>query len=470
MSGSKLSRRDFLRFGAYVGAGALLAACAPAAAPVEEQAAEPEEPAAPTEAPAPAVEEATMVYWSWAESNFPHFEYMTDLWNEANSDGPKITFEGILVPSSAETITKGMNAMAAGSGIPDIFLIEITPFSKFLKDDPPLAEQYLLDLTPALEQYNANWKDDYIGFDPYTWQGKVYGFEVGLCPCGYYYRKDLFDELGIETPLETWEDWMTAGQQMADAGHALSATDYGTGQWIMTLYQAGGALFDVDGQLSIEEERGYKSLELIMESAKAEIQYMTSEYWGAPHYAALNDGSVAGVLSAIWYSPHVLKPNIDEQHHGKWRVQHLPTWKTSGAWGGPDFNTRLTSTWGGTSLTIPRSSEHPELTFDYLAWCMLTDEGGASVYQNMGQMPMVKSVIHDDSVTDIPDDFYGGQAISKVFADIADDIPPKYPHPFWAETDTELGNIVLPAYEGDATYEELIHQAADKVRELMATV
>jgi len=42
----------------------------------------------------------------------------------------------------------------------------------------------------------------------------------------------------------------------------------------------------------------------------------------------------------------------------------------------------------------------------------------------MQQMPMVKSVIHDDSVTNIPDDFYGGQAINKVFADLADQIHP----------------------------------------------
>ena len=91
------------------------------------------------------------------------------------------------------------------------------------------------------------------------------------------------------------------------------------------------------------------------------------------------------------------------------------------------------------------------------------------MFQNMGQMPMVKSVIHDDSVTGIPDDFYGGQPINKVFADVADEIPPKYPHPFWNEADTELAKIMLPAYEGEGTYEDLIAQAADAIRDVMAS-
>jgi len=457
-----LSRREFLYGASAAGLGLILAACAPVATPepVEEE---------PEEAASPAMEEATIVYWSWAESNFPHFEHMVDLWNEQNADGPKLTFDGVLVPSSEETITKGMNAMAAGSGVPDVLLVEISHFSKFLKDDPPLCEQYLTNFVPALDEYNGNWQDDYIGFAPYTWEGKVYGFEVGLCPTAYYYRQDLFEEVGIEMPLETWEDWMAAGEKMLDAGHAMVAFDTSSlNEFIMEFYQAGGQLFDPNGAPAIEEERAYKTMELIISAAQSGIRWQTTEYWGPPHYAALNDGTVAGVISAIWYSPHVLKPNIDEVYHGLWRVQPMPTWTTSGPWGGPTFETRKTSTWGGTSLTIPKQSEHPELTFDYMAFAMLSEAGGASVYQNMGQMPMVKSVIHDDSVTDIPDDFYGGQAINKVFADIADDIPPKFPNPFWNEAEQALNKQILPALENEGTYEELIAIAADEIREQIA--
>jgi ABC-type glycerol-3-phosphate transport system substrate-binding protein len=470
MCARKLSRRELLRLGTMTGAGVLLAACAPPAAPQPPAAVEPTKPPEAATAPAPpAAEEASMVYWTWAESNFPHFQQQAERWNKEMTGKPKIKFEGILVPSTDETIQKGMNAMAAGTGLPDIFLIEISQVSKFLKGEPPLGEQYLVDIKPSLQAYNGNWEKDYLGFAPYTWQGRVYGFEIGLCPTAYYYRQDLFDEVGIKMPLATWEDWMAAGEEMKRAKHAMCAFDTTSlNEFIMEFYQAGGALFDQEGNLKVEDERAYKALDLIIGAVKSGVRWPTEAYWGPPHYAALNDGTVAGVISAIWYSPHVLKANAQDTA-GKWRVQPMPAWQTSGTWGGPDYDTRQTSTWGGTALTIPKQSTHPELTFDYLAFSLLTKEGATSVYEVMGQMPVVKAVIHDDTVTNIPDEFYGGQAINKVFADLADFIPPKYPNPYWNEAEQELNKTIAPAMAGEDTSENLIHNAADEIRNIMAT-
>jgi ABC-type glycerol-3-phosphate transport system substrate-binding protein len=381
---------------------------------------------------------------------------------------PKLKFDGVLVPSSDETVTKGMNAMAAGSGVPDIFLVEIGQVSKFLKGSPTLAEQYLASMNDMLSQFNGNWQTDYLGFAPYTWAGKVFGIEIGLSPTAYYYRKDLFDKVGVTMPLVTWDDWMNAGDKMKAAGHAMCAFDTtGDTEFIMDLYQAGGALFDKDGNLTLKDERAYKSVELVISAANAGKRWATSGFWGPPHYAALNDGTVAGVVSAIWYSSFILKSQA-KATSGNWRVQPMPTWTTSGTWGGANFNTRNTSTWGGTSLTIPKQSADPQLTFDFLAFSMLTKEGATSVYKNMQQMPVVKTVIHDDSITNIPDDFYGGQAINKVFADMADAIPPKFPDPYWNEAETEFGKIIAPLMKGQGTYQSQVDSAADAIKKIMA--
>ncbi len=459
----KVSRRQMLKMVVIAGAGSALAACS-SPAPATQQPA-----AAATNAPvqqAPTAQEVTITMWTWADANFPHFKAQADRWNSTMTGKPKIKYNGVLVPDS--TITKGMNAMAAGSGIPDIFLIEIGQVSKFFKGSPNLAEQNLMDITPKLDLYNANWKKDYIGFDPYTFKGKVYGFEVGLAPTAYYYRKDLFDQAGITMPLKTWDDFMAAGEKMKAAGHGMTAFDTTSdAEFIMDYYQSGGKLFDANGQLSLEDDRAYKTFQMLIESTKSGIRWGTEAYWGPPHYAALNDGTVAGVLSAIWYSSFILKPNA-KALSGKWRVQPMPAWTTSGTWGGPTFETRDTSTWGGTALTIPLKSANPDITFDYLAFSMLTKEGAESVYKNMQQMPMVKSVIHDDSITNIPDEYYGGQAINKVFADIADNIPSKYPGPNWAEADTELGKLNAQALSGNANYEALIKSASDKIKQIIA--
>ena len=160
----KLTRRDMLKALGLGAAGAVLVACAPAspttapataatAAPAAEATEATEAPQAtvvPTTAVATpaAQQEVTMTYWSWADSNFPHFQQQADRWNQTMTDKPKIKFVPVLVPSSDEVVQKGMNAMAAGSGIPDIYLIETGQVSKFLKGNPPLCKQYLLDLVP----------------------------------------------------------------------------------------------------------------------------------------------------------------------------------------------------------------------------------------------------------------------------------------------------------------------------------
>jgi ABC-type glycerol-3-phosphate transport system substrate-binding protein len=476
----KMSRREMLKMTAMAGAGFVLASCStPPAATAEPATAAPAaaeptkapeatQPPAPTTAPAANTQEVTITYWTWAEANFPHFQKQADRWNQSMTDKPKIKFNGVLVPSTDETISKGMNAMAAGSGVPDVFLIEISQMSKFIKGSPTLAEQYLVALNDMLGTYNSKWESDYLGWAPYTWGGKTYGFEIGLCPVAYYYRADLFEQAGIKMPLESWEDWMAAGEVMKKAGHAMCAFDTtGPNELIMTLYQAGGSLFDTSGNLTLQDERAYKALELIISAAKSGVRWPTEAFWGAPHYAALNDGSVAGVISAIWYSSFVLKVQAKDQA-GKWRVQPMPAWKTSAPWGGDKYNTRKTSTWGGTALTIPKQSANPQTTFDFLAFSLLTKEGATSAYQVLQQMPIVKSVIHDDSVTNIPDDFYGGQAANKVFADLADYIPPKYPSPFWNEAEQEIGKILAPLMKGDGTYQSQLDSAAEAIKNVIA--
>jgi ABC-type glycerol-3-phosphate transport system substrate-binding protein len=466
MNDKKVSRRDMLRMTALISTGMVVAGCAaPTQAPAAQQ---PTKAGGPTTAPA-SQEPETLTLWDWDETSLKFYQSQIDRWNEVNTGKPKLKFDGVLVPDSGEVVNKGMNALAANSGVPNCFQVEISLFSKFLKGKKPLAEDYLVDMVSMLDMYNANWKNDYIGFAPYTWNGKVYAFENGLCPTAYYYRKDLFDAAGITMPLETWEDWMIAGEKMKAAGHAMCAFDTtGLNEFIMEFYQAGGQLFDGTGKLTVEEERAYKSLELIISAAKSGVRWPTEGYWGAPHYAALNDGTVAGVISAIWYSPFVLKTNV-KNSSGNWRVQPMPAWAKSGAWGGPNYDTRKTSTWGGTGMTIPRQSTHPQLTFDWMAFAMLTKEGASDLWKIMQQMPMVKSVIHDGNVTNVPDEYYGGQAINKVFADLADQIPPKYPAPFWNEAEQALNKIIAPAMAGEDTYEKLIKKAADEYRKTVAT-
>jgi len=73
-------------------------------------------------------------------------------------------------------------------------------------------------------------------------------------------------------PLETWDDWMAAGEKMKAAGHAMCAFDKTSlNEFIMEYYQSGGQLFDKSGELAVEEDRAYKALELVISAAKRAV-------------------------------------------------------------------------------------------------------------------------------------------------------------------------------------------------------
>lgn len=138
-------------------------------------------------------------------------------------------------------------AMAAADRIPDM-----------------LALGGLVDLT---ERYNA-W-DGSAGIDPNlmkaaTIDGKIYGIPAFLFIDWLYYRKDWFDEAGLEPP-DTWEAVREAAIALTDAdndryGFGLRGGDGGQGavQGVMRAY--GGLSIDDDGVPVIDREKAIEAI------------------------------------------------------------------------------------------------------------------------------------------------------------------------------------------------------------------
>src|SRR5688500_11232736 len=123
-----------------------------------------------------------------------------------------------------DLVTKALAAYAAGSGVPDAIGIEISQFSRFMQRG--VAEQTLLDLTDRV----ADVRDQFFEsrWAPYAVNGKVYAVESGYPLSVYYYRQDLFEEYGIETPIESWDQLMEIGRTVTvPQGKAVAAVTTG---------------------------------------------------------------------------------------------------------------------------------------------------------------------------------------------------------------------------------------------------
>lgn len=231
LGAGKLTRRQFVTrasaLGLSAGAiGSILAACgggeeeeaAPPAPPEEAPPPEPEAapPAAPTEASdAIAVEAAkqfagttiNIVWESGLQANDPKIVWGPD-WEELT--GIKIN---VIELDHADIFTKGLAEHIAGSGAHDILTIEPAWIPDFAAAGAiiPVDDFIGQYLNPAdLEDYHPLYKGMSV------FQGQNYGFFDDGDTLILYYRKDLFEELGLSPPA-TWDEIPTIAQKIRDA-------------------------------------------------------------------------------------------------------------------------------------------------------------------------------------------------------------------------------------------------------------
>ncbi|MCD6030918.1 MAG: extracellular solute-binding protein family 1, partial [Thermomicrobiales bacterium] len=135
-------------------------------------------------------------------------------------------------------------ALASGQGAPDMAEVEIARFSQFLKGDR-------VPFVPLTERIGAEVDNIYkpAASDPWTWAGEIYGLGNELNAVVLTYRQDILDELGVETPFETWDQVIEAGKQIAANGETktFAVHDIAFGDWFQMAQVAGTSLFDAEG-------------------------------------------------------------------------------------------------------------------------------------------------------------------------------------------------------------------------------
>ncbi len=202
-------------------------------------------PAASTTASAPASASGPVeiTVWAWE----PTLKDVVTAFQAANPD-IKVNLQH--VGGAGDTYTKLDNALAAGSGAPDVAQVEYYAIGQYAIPGK------LADLT----QFGAG--DLQSKFTTGTWNavtqansGKIYGLPVDSGPMALFYNKATFDKAGVTKPPATWEEFYQAAKKI----HALGknyyiTTDNGDAGFATSMmWLAGAKLFGVaDGQVTID--------------------------------------------------------------------------------------------------------------------------------------------------------------------------------------------------------------------------
>lgn len=414
----RISRREFLRAAGVAAGATVLAACAPAAPA-------PAAPAAPAaeEKAAAVKEEVKLTFWGFATNRNKWYIALAKKYKEQHAE---VTVD-VQEIAYQEMHDKVLTTLVAGTGAPDIADIEISRFGQYVKGER-------IGFLPLNERLGDDVKNLYerSALSPWSWQGKYYGIGNELNACLLFYRHDLLKEAEIEYPIKTWEEFAQKGKDyVAKTGKkwvSLSPTgwDY---WWIIA--QAFNGFFDAEGKPSFDNEGGVKTMQMLADWRwKNDIVVMRAE--AAAWYGQMTAGEFAVHLGAPWMQGF-MKDNAADLK-GKWEMQLLPLWEDgSGAQSG---------TYGGTGTCITEQSKYPDVAWDFIRFCNLTNDGVLLGFEMQNLYPTWKPAWEDKRMQ-FQDPYFNNQQPYTFITEGANYMPPLNNSPWWPEVTDAFSRLVI---------------------------
>ncbi len=236
---------------------------------------------------------------------------------------------------------------------------------------------------PALWQYIQP-LDDYIKADnmdladfPQAYlipgQNKE-GLQVGLPLRGHaytlFYRKDVFDQLGLKTP-ETWADVEAAAQTIQEKTDLVGITPYyglTGGQnmftWMAMLWSNGGDIFDAQWKPTFNNEAGLEATQRYVDWVnKLKIAPETTRAFGESEgQTEFAQGRAAMWLGLSWYYANFSNPKLSTPE-----VVKGTAFVPSPAWEGKGDAATYGYIW---EVGVFKDSKNKEAAWEYLKWML----------------------------------------------------------------------------------------------------
>lgn len=452
-----LSRRDFLRASAGVTGVALLAACAPGAAPSGGQAT----------APGASRVEITFMGWGGTEEDEGVKAAIAQF--ESEQDEVKVTW----LHTPENYLEKLLTDIAAGTA-PDTAFIGSDIFRTFIRDS------LLLDITDKLTGDSLLGAEDYFiepqERDRCTQDGKWYG--IGSCWVAphIYYNADIFEEEGIEPPSNdpeqawSWDRFVevaialtkdSSGRQPNDSGFDPDNVErYGVDwpHWSLPIHSAivgnNGDWIDPNtGLLALDQPAATEAIQKIADLVlvhRVNPAGTAMQALGMSNSQMLENGRMAMAIDGSWALA--------------WMHKIAPRLGTGVL---PGISART-----GTSMQAHlhsgfASSKHPEESWEWLRFLStpfyqtqfckigLWLPSQTDLMTEQGLATWITEGVHPEGYVDIPTKFlpqYGSVL---------------YQPPGWAEADQIITPALDKVWVGDATAEQAMAEAVPSANKVL---
>jgi arabinosaccharide transport system substrate-binding protein len=402
--------------------------------------------------------QATMRLWTFASNHSVPYQKAVPSF-EANNPG--VTLDVQLVHGDAVN-SRLRAAFWADLDVPDLVEVEISRAGSFFRGPPD--DVGFIDLVPLLKKTGYYDRIVKTRYAPYTSRGKIYGLPHDVHPVVLAYRRDLFEELGIDVDaIKTWDDFVRIGREVTIPGerYLMELSDNNASSFEMFLFQRDGGYFDAEGQLTMDNELALETLLFFIPLVAGPERIGSDLGSGRVFTQAVEQGYFMSYICPDWRSK-VTETDIPRMA-GKMALMPLPAVEEGG---------RRTSTWGGTMLGITRACPNPELAWKVAEHLYFNKAELAERFRATNILPPLKDA-WEHPAFDEERPYWSGQKLGRVYADLADDVPPQYASPLIETAKTKMAGVISASAvyyreNGDDGFEVFararLNAAAEEVR------
>jgi len=346
-------------------------------------------------------EKVELNFWAFGATGYE------ELVKEYQEQNPNVTIK-FKSSETAEHHDALFTALSAGSGAPDIAMLEVDQFDRFKAAQDRFENLYDLGAKDVQDQY-LDWKwnaGENEGGD------FLFGLPTDIGPKALYYRTDVFEAAGLPTEPAEVEALINSPEAFKEAG--LQVKEKTGKPFVDSIEMAYRAYLDSavetylnpDGELILDQEGSAvkKAYDYAVELNEAGI-VGKFDMWTPEWSNAVNTGEFAAELGAGWLKGW-MEGNAPDAS-GNFKVATLPT--------------EFAANWGGSYIAIPSETENAQAAYDFVEW-LVSPENQLKSFQSNGLFPSAPSVYEMEEFTSNQDEFFGGQVTSEVFAQAAQDI------------------------------------------------
>jgi arabinosaccharide transport system substrate-binding protein len=326
--------------------------------------------------------------------------------------------------------TRLQAALLAGTEVPD--LVEImNPFmGAFMKG--PLEDVGFVDLTDRIKAEDLDKRMVKSRFSLWSSRGRIFALPHDVHPTTLVYRRDLVEQLGIDVnELNTWDKFVEMGRRITQDlngdgvpdRYALDLTVDGVNFFPILLLQRGGGYFNEQEQLSAYSDVTIDTMIWYIHQTRGKDRISFPAGDGQGLYKAMADGLVLFYFTPDWRSK--VYENYAPDMKGKMAMMPLPAWEQGGC---------RTGSWGGTGLAITKQCKDQELAWEFAKFLYLNKQDMSERFSLLNIIPPLRDAWNLDAFK-VPNEYYSGQKIGQIYAELAVQTPPDHVTPYYEMVD-----------------------------------